>query len=79
MEVTPLNVVVKLAFRSWQRAYLKSEYKVYLRVESKGVHQGITTVLGRFEDKEGSACALVMPYAGVPISGLGRKLTISEW
>ena len=80
--VTPLDVVVKLAFRSWQRDYLKSEYQVYLRVKSKGVHQGITTVLGRFEDKEGSACALVnvvMLYAGVPISDLGTKLTISEW
>ena len=73
------GITPKLAFRSWQRAYLKGEYKIYLHLKSKGVHQGITTVLGHFEDKEGSACALVMLYAGVPISDLGRKLTISEW
>ena len=43
------------------------------------VLQGITTVLGHSEDKEGSACALVMLYAGIPICDLGTKLTISEW
>ena len=77
--VTPLDAVLKFAFEDWQRDSLKSEYEVYLLLKSKGVHQGITTVLGHFEDVEGSACALVMLYAGVPISDVGRKLTISEW
>lgn len=76
--VTPLDVVLMLAFRTWQRDYLKSEYKIYLHLKSKGVHQGITTVLGHFDDREGSACALVMLYAGVPISHLGRTLIICE-
>ena len=57
--VTPLDVV-KLALRSWQRDSPRSEYKVYLHLKSKGVHQGITMVLGHFEDDQGSACALVM-------------------
>ena len=57
--VTPLDVV-KLALRSWQRDSPRSEYKVYLHLKSKGVHQGMTMVRGHFEDDQGSACALVM-------------------
>ncbi|KAM6501510.1 hypothetical protein JOM56_004524 [Amanita muscaria] len=63
----PLDVVVKLAFDTGQRDALKNEYKVYRRLRSKGVLQGIPTVLGLFDDFEGAACALVMLYAGVPL------------
>jgi hypothetical protein len=66
--VMPLDVVVKLAFDSEQRDALKSEYEVYRRLKSKGVHQGIATALGIFDDSEGCACALVLLYAGVPLS-----------
>ena len=76
----PLDVVVKLAFDSGQWDSLRNEYEVYLRLRSKGVHQGITTVLGFFDDFDGSSCALVMLYAGVPISTYsGSNLTIAEW
>ena len=64
----PLDVVVKLAFDSEQRDALRSEYKVYCHLKSKGVHQGIATALGIFDDSEGCACALVLLYAGVPLS-----------
>jgi serine/threonine protein kinase len=74
-----MEVVVKLAFTIEQRKALRSEYKVYRHLRSKGVHQGITTALGFFSDSEGSACALVMPYAGVPLSTDSRsKLSISD-
>lgn len=73
-----LDVVVKLAFDIEQRAALGGEHEVYRRLQSKGVHRGITTPLGFFDDSEGSACALVMPYAGVPLSELHRNLSISE-
>ena len=63
-----MDVVVKLAFNIEQRKALKSEYKVYCHLRLKGVHQGITTALGFFDDSERSACALVMLYAGVPLS-----------
>jgi len=66
--VVPLDVVVKLAFSSEQRDALRSEYEVYRRLESKGIHQGIATALGFFDDAEGCACALVLLYAGVPLS-----------
>lgn len=66
--IMPLDVVVKLAFDSEQRDALRSEYKVYCHLKSKGVHQGIATALGIFDDSEGCACALVLLYAGVPLS-----------
>ncbi|KAF8808131.1 hypothetical protein BYT27DRAFT_7211721 [Phlegmacium glaucopus] len=82
---TPLDVVVKLAFDIEQRDALRSEYKVYRRLRSKGVHRGIATALGFFDDSEGAACALVMLYAGVPLltesqgnlSTSDRKLALS--
>jgi len=73
-----LDVVVKLAFDAVQRDALKGEHEVYRHLWSKGVHQGITTPLGFFDDSEGSACALVMPYAGIPLSELRGNLSISE-
>jgi len=74
-----LDVVVKLAFDTEQQASLRAEHEVYRRLRSQGVHPGIITPLGLFDDSEGSACALVMPYAGVPLSELHRNLSISEW
>jgi hypothetical protein len=74
-----LDVVVKLAFDAEQRASLRDEHEVYRRLRSQGVHPGITTPLGFFDDSEGTACALVMPYAGIPLSELNRTLSISEW
>ncbi len=67
-DIMPLDVVVKLAFSSEQRDALKNEYEVYRRLKSKGVHRGIATALGIFDDSEGCACALVLLYAGVPLS-----------
>jgi len=75
-----LDVVVKLAFDDGQRDSLKKEYKLYLLLRAKGVQQGITPIIGFFDDDaDDSACALVMLYAGVPISDLGRNLTAIEW
>lgn len=74
----PLDVVVKLAFDSTQQDSLKSEYEVYRCLKSKGV-QGIATTLGIFDDSEGCASALLLLYAGVPISELQGKLSVSDW
>ena len=75
----PLDVVVKLAFNSEQRDALRSEYEVYRHLKSKGVHQGIATALGIFDDSEGCACALVLLDAGVSLSEFQGNLSISDW
>jgi len=75
----PLDVVVKLAFDSEQRDALRNEYEVYSRLKSKGVHQGIATALGIFDDSEGCTSALVLLYAGVPLSESQANLSISDW
>ena len=73
-----LDVIVKLAFDDGQRDSLKKEYKLYLHLRTEGLQQGITPIIGFFDDTDGFACALVMLYAGVPISDLGRNLTATE-
>lgn len=82
----PLDIVVKFAFDFEQRDALRSEYEVYRHLRLKGVVaipkgvEGITTALGFFDDHEGAACALVMLYAGVPLSTeLQGNLSISDW
>ena len=75
----PLDVVVKLAFRSEQQDALRNEYEVYRHLKSKGVHQGIATVLGIFDDSEGCACALVSLYAGVSLSDSEDTLSEIDW
>src|SRR6266576_5643276 len=67
-ECALLDVAVKLALGSrWCKA-LRDEYKIYHQLRSKGVTTGITTPLGLFDDVEGGACALVMPYVGAPVT-----------
>ena len=76
----PLEVIVKLAFDIEQRKALRSEYEVYRHLRLKAVNQGVTTVLGFFDDAEGGPCALVMLYAGIPLStDLPGSLSISDW
>ena len=65
-----LDVAVKLALASEQRDVLKKEYQIYHLLERSGVTAGITTPLGLFEDVEGDACALVMPYVGIPLADM---------
>ncbi|KIL60282.1 hypothetical protein M378DRAFT_14258 [Amanita muscaria Koide BX008] len=67
-ECVSLDVAVKLALASEQRKALRDEYKIYHQLRSKGVTAGITTPLGLFEDVEGGACILVMPYVGAPLA-----------
>ena len=77
-----MDIVVKLAFDIEQRKDLKREYKIYRRLKLKGIHRGITTVLGLFDDSEDGARALVMLYSGVPLSEdllQQGKLSISDW
>jgi hypothetical protein len=46
----------------------------------KEVNHGVTTSLGYFDDAGDVACALVMLYAGVPLSTiLQGGLSISDW
>ena len=61
---TMLDVVIKLAFEKEQQTALKNEYEIYCLLRSKGVVNGIATVLGLFNDFEGGPSALVMLYAG---------------
>jgi len=63
-----LDVVVKLAFDRGQQDSLRSEYEVYRHLRLKGVNGGIVTTLGLFDETEGAACALIMLYAGIPLS-----------
>ena len=63
-----LDVAVKLALASGQRDALRNEYKMYHLLKKSGVTTGITTPLGLFDDVEDEACALVMPYAGIPLA-----------
>ena len=67
-ECLSLDVAVKLALASEQRKALKDEYKIYHQLRSEGVTAGITTHLGLFEDVEGGACILVMPYVGASLA-----------
>ena len=67
-ECLSLDVAVKLALASEQREALKDEYKIYHQLRSEGVTAGITTPLGLFEDVEGGACILVMPYVGASLA-----------
>jgi hypothetical protein len=77
---TSLDVVVKLAFDVEQRDALRNEYEVYRHLRSKGVHQGITTALGFFNDSEDASCALVALYAGIPLSSESQgDLSIPDW
>jgi hypothetical protein len=77
--VTPLDVVVKLAFDFGQRDALRSEYEFYRRLKVKGVYKGIVTSLGFFDDYDNAACALVMLYAGIPLSSESiRNLSTSD-
>jgi hypothetical protein len=64
-----LDVAVKLAMSSEQRAALRNEYAAYHQLRVKAVTSGITTPLGLFYDvdPEGGPSALVMLYAGVPL------------
>jgi len=76
---TPLDVVVKLAFDSEQRAALRDEYATYRFLRSQGVMKGIATALGFFNDYEHGPSALVMRDAGVSL-GMepGWALTLFE-
>ena len=76
----PLDIVVKVAFDFEQRDALRGEYEVYHRLRLNGVHQGIATVLGFFNDCEDATCALIMLYAGIPLSTESQdNLSISNW
>ena len=77
-ECALLDVAVKLAIASEQCEDLRNECKIYHRLRSKGVTAGITTPLGLFDDVEGGACMLVMPYVGTPLGATpGLVLPIS--
>jgi len=41
---------------------------MYHLLRKSGVTAGITTPLGLFDDVEGDASALVMPYVGTPLA-----------
>lgn len=77
----PMDVVVKLAFDVEQRKALRSEYEIYRHLWLKGIHRGIMTALGLFDDSEDGACALVMLYSGVPLPASADQgnLSISDW
>lgn len=77
---TSLDVAVKLAFNTEQQDALRNEYKVYRYLRSKGVLRGIPTALGFFDDSEGTTCALVTVYAGVPVSTESQgDFSVSDW
>lgn len=63
-----LDVAVKLALSSEQRGAIRNECKMYYLLKNSGVTTGITTPLGLFDDVDGGACALVMPYVGISLS-----------
>ncbi len=67
-ECALLDVAVKLALGSERCEALRGEYRIYHQLRSKGVTTGITTPLGLFDDVEGGACTLVMPYVGAPLA-----------
>ena len=62
-----------LGLASGQRAALRDEYKMYHQLKSKG----ITTPLGLFEDVDGGACILVMPYVGASLATTPELVSIS--
>jgi hypothetical protein len=67
-ECRSLDVAIKLALSDEQREALRSEYAIYSKLRMKGVCTGIVTLFGLFEDVEGTCSALVMSYAGEPLS-----------
>ena len=68
-ECALLDVAVKLALGD-QCKVLRDEYKIYHQLMSKGVAAGITTPLGLFDDVQGGACTLVMPYVATPLAAM---------
>jgi hypothetical protein len=75
-----LDVAVKLALSSEQRAALRNEYATYHRLRSKAVTSGIVAPLGLFYDvdPEGGPSALVMPYAGVSLHDIPELILPSS-
>lgn len=63
-----LDVVVKLALGGERGDALRNVYKIYDLLRKFGVTTGITTPLGLFDDVDGGACVLLMPYKGAPLS-----------
>jgi len=59
-----LGIALKLALGNRRGNALRNEYRVYRILEKSGITTGITTPLGLFDDVQGDACALVMPYMG---------------
>ncbi|KAF8346672.1 hypothetical protein F5887DRAFT_882970 [Amanita rubescens] len=76
-ECASLDVAVKLALGSEQCEALRDEFKIYQQLRSKGVTTGITTSLGLFDDVQGGACTLVMPYVGAPLAATPKEAVLA--
>ncbi|KAM6493938.1 hypothetical protein JOM56_010299 [Amanita muscaria] len=76
-ECALLDVAVKLALGSERCEALRDEYKFYHQLRSTGVTTGITTPLGLFDDVEGGACTLVMPYVGAPLAATPKEAVLA--
>lgn len=63
-----LDIVVKLALGSERGNALRNEYKIYHLMKKSGITTGIIFPLGLFDEVEGGASALVMPYVGTPLA-----------
>lgn len=74
-----LDIALKLALGSERGNALRNEYRMYRLLEKSGVTAGITTPLGLFDDVQGGACALVMPYMGSPLTDIPEFVLTSSY
>jgi hypothetical protein len=74
-----LDIALKLALGSERGNALRNEYRMYRILEKSGVTAGITTPLGLFDDVQGDACALVMPYMGSALADMPEFVLTSPY
>ena len=73
--IKSLKVVVKFAFKRWQRKKLRHEFSIYEHLSSSGI-DGIPIAFGLFEDTDSDTLALVMTHVGICL--LDRASSILE-
>ena len=74
-----LDIALKLALGSERGNALRNEYRTYRLLGRSGVTAGIITPLGLFDDVQGDACVLVMPYMGSPLADMPEFVLTSSY
>ena len=74
-----LDIALKLALGTERGNALRNEYRMYRILGNSGVTAGITTPLGLFDDVQGDACALLIPYMGTSLGVMPEFVLTSSY